>query len=538
LDVLAACLYNELLKFADDLGRVFYRGELAADIACTYGATVGDRRLLPGLLEELHAARALLPGDGFVQIANYHAHKPRKKRLSVDGTDLTHESFRKLYCVEQGSFATLSLLARGMLGELLRLCEDDGRMAYAGHLGSFVATRLKCQDRNDRRTVIKLVEELERDGSFLRQGDGKWQWIWFRNFAKANPQGQAFDEEDEKVVYLPRRTDLPVASAAGADDHESATSEPPVDHEKPRKYAELHGVADGETSGSRPAMAGQPVLFPDLGEDEQEDNPGWFARMWTPWPATNGRKPKRKDALKKARQKCREKRWTGDQLADRVLAALDWLKNTTDYKQGKAPYLSTFLHQEMWTEEKPTDPLAFADPDVPPWERRKVAKATVTRRRADESSQRDLEASRRKAPEVPREQQIEQTALEATDWRKQESWKRRYLSNLDPVAQKIWDGVIRQRLREMHAGGYTTVDKLPLWAQQFVEKHPRKPRLPAPPSPAEAPPPGGLDPTRPPEPGALLAALGARMAMPDGAAPPRQAPRLRIVETQPKVSAS
>jgi len=68
-----------------------------------------------------------------------------------------------------------------------------------------------------------------------------------------------------------------------------------------------------------------------------------FDAFWAAYP----RREARKDAMKA---------WTqagGDEHADAILAALDWQRNTDQWRRGYVPLAATYLRGERWTDENP-----------------------------------------------------------------------------------------------------------------------------------------------------------------------------------------
>lgn len=483
MSLFAACVFNQLLKYANDEGKIQYPGgDFVRFLGCTYGATAGDRRMLPGHLAELEQAGAIVLGPEVVTIPQYRGHRPPRKRFVADGTDLSHETFRLLYCVEQGSYATLSFYARGLLGELLRLVEDDGRLTYQGELGRYVANRLG-EAGPRRRLVRKLVAELEDDGIFVREGEGR---IFVRNFHKAHPAAARELEEagGGRVVLLrplPPPPDQPEPDGP-APVHEPNTNGARAGTENAGKPAELFS-GDVAPSGPPPPLPGRSGdLFP-VGADPY---PAWFERMWGPWPKTNGTKPKKRMALRRARTACRQHHLRGEQLAELVLAALEWQRLTTQFQIGMVPHLANYLRDEGWLEERPTDPVAYLPPGTPSWDRQRVAQQQRIKRRQE----REVEKAAAEPQEDPAQAEarrmrgLEENADRYTDWHDGTTWRKPYMDKLEPDAQAVMDRTIVRRVHEMVKAGWTPEEVMAKirWARQYVEAHPEKRRRPAAPA--------------------------------------------------------
>lgn len=105
-----------------------------------------------------------------------------------------HETWRKLYIREEGSFAALSYSARAAAAMLLKLCDDRGRIYSRGRedVVEAVCFRLAAT-RGERRMLRQAIADLVADG-YLAIGEG---WIKVRNFYSA--QGRP-DELDVTVT--------------------------------------------------------------------------------------------------------------------------------------------------------------------------------------------------------------------------------------------------------------------------------------------------------------------------------------------------
>jgi hypothetical protein len=102
-----------------------------------------------------------------------------------------HETWRKLYVREEGTFAQLPLFTRGLAAELLKICDDSGVIALGGKpLVNVIAFRLGATT-GDRRLLPSAVAALFQDGYLIPGPD----CVRMKNFVPA--QGKkpiAFEE--------------------------------------------------------------------------------------------------------------------------------------------------------------------------------------------------------------------------------------------------------------------------------------------------------------------------------------------------------
>src|SRR6185295_11060351 len=102
-----------------------------------------------------------------------------------------HETWRRLYVREQGSFAALSYSARTLAGQLLKHCDDRGRI-YPRR-GEAIADSICFRERasrTERRLIKAAVAELLDDGYLVPDGTG----VRIRNFARGQGHGQGGDD--------------------------------------------------------------------------------------------------------------------------------------------------------------------------------------------------------------------------------------------------------------------------------------------------------------------------------------------------------
>lgn len=95
-----------------------------------------------------------------------------------------HETWRKLYVREEGSFAGLSYSARALAAMLLKLADDDG-MIYARQgdqeVVSSICARLGA-DQSERRIIRRALMELVVNGYLIPHEEGSKPSVRIRNF--------------------------------------------------------------------------------------------------------------------------------------------------------------------------------------------------------------------------------------------------------------------------------------------------------------------------------------------------------------------
>ncbi|WP_434042263.1 MULTISPECIES: hypothetical protein [Sorangium] len=137
------------------------------------------------------------------------------------GSKFDHWQWRKLYIREEGAFAQLPLFARALAAELLKFCDDDGRI-YIGKREPWEAVaRVAGAEMGERRLLRKYIDQLLADGYLTRHADH----IVIRNL----PMAQAKKVRDPSATGA-RPEHEPSASGARAV-HEPSTSRARVEHE-------------------------------------------------------------------------------------------------------------------------------------------------------------------------------------------------------------------------------------------------------------------------------------------------------------------
>jgi hypothetical protein len=141
--------------------------------------------------------------------------------------------WRKLYCIERGSFAALPLYARALAAELLKFSDDDGRIWVGAGDPIPALARMTGAHQGDVRLLRKHIPELLADGYLIRDGEH----IVIRNQARAQRGGR---ESDSSPARVPRE----------------APAQPPSDTSRQLAAAWVRGIQEGSgrpcTVPSRP----------------------------------------------------------------------------------------------------------------------------------------------------------------------------------------------------------------------------------------------------------------------------------------------
>lgn len=132
-----------------------------------------------------------------------------------------HETWRKLYIREEGSFAALSYSARAAAAMLLKICDEQGRI-YSRH-GEEILDAICFRfgaDRGERRMVKKGIDELVAD-EHLVIGLG---WVRIRNFRRAQGHPDEVGPEVAATMLRSGRDDVANDTRPCSDD--DATGSP------------------------------------------------------------------------------------------------------------------------------------------------------------------------------------------------------------------------------------------------------------------------------------------------------------------------
>lgn len=139
--------------------------------------------------------------------------------------DWRHETYRRLYVIERGSFARLPALCRGLAAELLKLCDDEGRIDVGDEAPVAVVCRMLGAHTGERRLIREYLPDLIRDGYIAHEGRA----LVVRNFAAA--QHPCRDEESTKPARVGRES----TTNATRTEHESDASRARVGNESTTK---------------------------------------------------------------------------------------------------------------------------------------------------------------------------------------------------------------------------------------------------------------------------------------------------------------
>ncbi len=514
LGVHGALLWPMLLKRAAPKGRVELRpGGPPAErqLFAQLGGRPGrdDRLIAHGLAELLDNGLVAIDGSDLV-IVNWAATQSKKA-----GSRDTWPFFR-LYVRETGPFSRLPYGARGLAANLLRFVDDDGRLERRpgeswGDRLTATAQSWVYGEAGTRHFVRSgmfdgWIADLVGDGYLVEEADGGV--VVIRNYTRA----QVIEDEEEAAAERAGRRSAPVREgglvAVGNPVDEDPAAAPEVARDgreagatlvRPWREAGVSLVRDGRESRPKslelfdtempersvskneeidPVGTGVPTgggsSLPAGGTGAGSDRTAAqavvrrgrrsrhpyhqdFERVWHEYPTRDGERGPKLPAHQRFHALARERGLELAAFADLLLADLRRRKAAPRWAAGKPPDMVTYLNQRRFEDPLPETPGA-------------------AQRARDEARRREAEERERRAP--PYAQRVERVALEETDWRgpnAAEVWRRPYDSTLAPEAQLIWDRVIRARLGELAQARYPR-EQLPLWAQQFLATHPRRPR--------------------------------------------------------------
>lgn len=149
-----------------------------------------------------------------------------------------HETWRKLYVREQGSFASLSYSARALAAMLLKLVDDRGRLVTreGEDVAAAVCFRMRAS-RTERRLIRAAIDELLEDGYLVPDGRG----VRIRNFSKVHGEDVAIEPPSvhdrdgtdarpvhEPVVIVSPSVHEPVAISARPSREDRVNSAKPI----------------------------------------------------------------------------------------------------------------------------------------------------------------------------------------------------------------------------------------------------------------------------------------------------------------------
>jgi hypothetical protein len=277
LQLLGRCLLNELVKYADEGGRIWFRGDdPIAGIGSIMGVSRGDRRLMAACLEEMCGPIGIASVESrCVAVNDFSLYLPRRPGEPRS----MYEAFLWLYCEESGSFARLSVFARGLAGELLRLCNDVGEIENCRDLAALVRASVGGAaglSRHHWPYVQRWIAELQADGYVVATENG----YRIPNFEKAQPTSREMLAEDAEEPAAAPQLDGEVSA-----NRERTVGEPSADRRP----------TDGEVSANRERSVGEPSANrrPSVG-DTQANSAELFAS-----PITVGSDPIRTDQMQR-----------------------------------------------------------------------------------------------------------------------------------------------------------------------------------------------------------------------------------------------
>lgn len=138
----------------------------------------------------------------------------------------------RLYRREEGSFAQLSLYARALAAELLKLTDDEGIIRIGAKAPHEAIAFALGANRSDRRLLKGHLEELFRDGYLVHEEDR----IRIPGFSKfqADPQkttvsSNQLESHEEATVEPPQGNEA--ATTEPREIHEATAMEPRSDHD-------------------------------------------------------------------------------------------------------------------------------------------------------------------------------------------------------------------------------------------------------------------------------------------------------------------
>ncbi len=561
MSLVAACLHNELLKLCDDEGLIALEGMPPEQrIARTLGATRGDRRMIPRALEELVRLRVLELRNEQLVLTDFSSAQRKWRRGDPGYETWANEGFRKLFVRETGSFAQLSLFARGLAGELLRLCDDRGQIYFRASLADHLSTRLGHLERHHRWELLAgWLAELEADGYLGIAGNV----ATVRNFHRAQPGAEA-EAAADAVAPLSTASPQPVEEAppvrglAPANSLPSA-GEPTASHQPTdSESSAINQPTVGDKSAKSAESLDQRIADrsdPKRGDRDEPDRdseesrtvaPGALALVLTPAqeaPARVGKRRRRRggheysaefedcwsryvrqDGKWEAAQRFEElaPEYGGRaQLAATIKAALAWQVRLTEWRRSGGIYVlhfATYLNKRRFLDQRPTDAASFADPATleQPEGRRRLETGQAERARvAREREARARERAAAAAAPTPMAE-VEKWALE---WTGDPAQRNSALPPISPEYAKVWGEVIRRRLHEFKAQDMKRAE-LPRWALQWIESVRPSAEQPK----QEVPPPEAL----PCDVGRLTATLADRLSQPKPEAVPAAAAPRRV----------
>lgn len=110
--------------------------------------------------------------------------------------DWSRERYRKLYIREIGSFQQLPLYARALAGELLKIADDDGKIALGGKSPAEAIAFAVGANKQDRALLRIHVPMLLKDRYIVQEDDA----IRIRNFTAAQSTRSVSNQESKEAL--------------------------------------------------------------------------------------------------------------------------------------------------------------------------------------------------------------------------------------------------------------------------------------------------------------------------------------------------
>jgi len=164
-----------------------------------------------------------------------------------------YEPWVKLYIREQGSFAALPLFTRALGAELLKICDQEGRISLHGRSAVDAIAFQLGATRGDRRQLARALPELVADGYLIEETDA----LRIRNFQHAQRRKKAGRDDTG--------SGRDGASNERPNVLEASANEPRTDHEAATNRA--RSSRDGVTSEPLPSTEAATQTQSSIGND-------------------------------------------------------------------------------------------------------------------------------------------------------------------------------------------------------------------------------------------------------------------------------
>lgn len=174
--------------------------------------------------------------------------------------DWRHETYRRLFVLERGSFARLPALCRGLAAELLKLCDDQGRINIGKEDPAAVVCRALGAHAGERRMIRVYIPMLVEDG-YLERGESH---LAIRNFSHAQSRAQdraaeaAKASEDRGEAPRPQAPVNDLTTTGQRAENEAATNGERTENER-RTNTDL-SARNHVTPSGLPSLPSVPTL--------------------------------------------------------------------------------------------------------------------------------------------------------------------------------------------------------------------------------------------------------------------------------------